>query len=365
MLKHIIKKTLTNIRMSRAAKMSRSEKKKFSPLSQEERKLARYLWGGVKLKNVNLKLYDKGYRIYKTLEGFDEKYCPNTIFEPYIVRALNLPVHVLALEHKAFLDVVFNGIKQPKTVLKKINGVFFDKDKNIISLKDAFSIISTHDTVCIKPTAFSAAGNGVKKLDCKGLTISKFEEISKAYGENLIIQEIVKQSPKTAALSSSSLNTFRVSSLFINGKCSVCTIMGRIGRGDSFVDNGAKGNYMVGVDPEGQFRDKAYDWSYQTYKSTDNGIKFSEVKIEEIKDLIKKVEHYHPQYLPNCGFCGWDFALDENNEWNLIEVNLYAPGIEFEQICPGRSLFGERTKEVIDYVNTHQPSLLAITTSLG
>lgn len=365
MFKHIIKKALTSYRMSRAAKMSAEQNVKYPKLTPQEWELVKNLWGKIKIDNDSLKIYDKGYRIYKAHEKFDENYCPNTIFEPYILRALNLPVHVMALEHKAFLDIVFNGMKLPETVIKKINGTFFNRDKKIISFNEVFNIISEYEELCIKPTSFSAGGNGVKKIECINLSITELEKINKNYGDNFIIQKILKQSPKMSRLSLSSLNTFRVSTLFINGKCNVCTIIARIGRGNSFVDNGAQGNYIVGVDFDGKFRNIAYDINYNTHISTDTGIKFCEIQIEEIKKLVEQVETYHPKYLPNCGFCGWDFALDKNNEWNLIEVNLYAPGIEFEQICPGSSLFGKRTQEVIDYVNSHQPSLLAIMTSLG
>lgn len=345
--------------------MSKSQRIMFPPLTKNEWNEVKKIWGGVKMDSSTLKIFPKGYQIYKGLEGFDPQYCPSTIFEPYILRGLNLPVHVMGMEHKAILDMIFPGIKQPITVIKRINGTFFDKERNILDIQAAYKYVSSQDALCIKPTAFSAGGNSVKKIVGSALDFRQFEEIVLEYGENFIVQEILHQSPKMSRLSATSLNTFRVSSLFINGKCSICTIICRIGRGDSFVDNGAKGNYIVGVDFDGQFREYAYDFAYDRFSQTDTGIKFGDIKINEIAELVKLVETFHPKYIPNCGFCGWDFALDENNSWNLIEVNLYAPGIEFEQICPGKSLFGERTGEVIEYVNHHQPSLLAIMTSLG
>lgn len=364
-LKTLVRNAITNRRRASAAKMSKADQKRFAPLTPAEKDEIRNLWkmesGGVVLKN-----YFSGYRKYKAVTGtFDARYCPNDMFEPYIARALNLPVHVLGFEHKALLDAVFADVHKPATVCKCINGVCYDHEMNIIDLNRVFELLKSHEAVCVKKTHFSACGKGVRRLDCSGLTKERLEGFLVEFGENYLVQEVVKQSSKLARLSKRSLNTFRVSTLYINGKCSVCTIIHRIGLGDSFVDNGFAGNIFAGVDEEGNYLPEAYDIRWRKYTKTDTGIPFDGLKLEEIKELVAYVKECHVKHLPHCGFCGWDFALDENDKWTLIEVNLYAPGIDMEQIGPHQPLFGERTKEVIDYVNAHQPSLLAITTSLG
>ncbi len=364
-LKSTIRNAITYRRRSLAAKMSTADQKRFAPLTAAEEDEIKDLWK-VKSGGAILKNYFSGYRKYKAVTGtFDARYCPNDMFEPYIARALNLPVHVLGFEHKAMLDSVFSGIRQPVTVCKCINGVCYDKAMNIISQGDVFEKVKKYEAVCVKKTYFSACGRGVRRLDCSGLTKESLKDFLVEFGDNYIIQEIVKQSSKLACLSKRSLNTFRVSTLYINGKCSICTIMHRIGRGDSFVDNGFAGNIFCGVDVEGNYLPVAYDMYCNEYTQTDTGVLFNNFKLEEIKELVPYVEACHVKYLPHCGFCGWDFALDENNEWTLIEVNLYAPSVDIEQVSPHKPLFGERTKEVIDYVNTHQPPLMAITTSLA
>lgn len=367
MFRQILKTVITNQRMKASGRMTAEEEKKFPSLSKSEWNEVKDIWD-IRMDGRRLKLYQKGYRLFKGLcgeENFSPLYCPNILFEPYILRSLNLPVHVLGLERKDMYDTLFPNIPKPKTVFKCIGGIFFDSQMNIISIDDALRLLHNHETVCVKPTFFSACGNGVRCLDCKNLTHEQFTEFFSSYGENYIVQEVLKQSVKTSMLSKKSLNTFRVSTLFINGKCSICTIINRIGREDSFVDNGFAGNYCVGVNEDGTYQPQAYDVKYKTYSQTDTGIRYEGFRLEEIKELVEIVKKTHTRCLPHCGFCGWDFALDTNNEWNLIEVNLYAPGIEMEQICPGKPLFGDRTREVIEYVNNHQPSLLAILTSLG
>ena len=287
------------------------------------------------------------------------------MFEPYILRALNLPVHVLGFEHKALLDQIFAGVRMIPTICKCINGVIYDKEMNLIDLNRAFELLKDFDSVCVKKTYFSSRGTGVKRLDCRNLTIESLKQFLREFGENFLVQEVLEQYPKLAALSKGSLNTFRISTLYINGVCSVCTIISRIGRGNSFVDNGFAGNIFVGVEESGKYAPVGYDIKSNEYKQTDTGVAFSDFKLEEIKDLVEEVKKLHVKYLPHCGFCGWDFSLDKSGQWTMVEVNLYAPSVDIEQIGPHKPLFGDRTEEVIDYVNKHQPSVLAITTSLG
>ncbi len=362
----LAKKAVTWYRRRKAARMSMEDKRKFAPLTSAEKEEVENLWkinlcGGARMKN-----YFKGFRKYKAITGrFDSRYCPNDMFEPYIARALNNPVHVLGFEHKALSDLVFSGIRMPAVVCKCINGVIYDKDMHIINQDRMFELIKGYDAVCVKKTCFSACGRGVHRLDCGNLTIESLREFLVEFGENYLIQEILRQSPKLSKLSRNSLNTFRVSTLYVNGVCSLCTIISRIGCGDSFVDNGFAGNIFVGVDENGVYSPVGYDVKYNEYRQSDTGVMFAGFKIDEIKDLVGYAKNCHMKYLPQCGFCGWDFALDENDEWVLVEVNLYAPSIDIEQIGPHQPLFGNRTGEVIEYVNAHQPSTTAIMTSIG
>lgn len=365
-LKILAIKTITGYRRMMASRMQKKDKRRFTPLTSAEKEEVKKLWKINSGGGGRLKIYFTGFRKYKTVTGqFDAQYCPNDMFEPYIVRALNMPVHVLGFEHKAMLDRVFSGMHMPAVVCKCVNGVVYDKEMHIINQNQMFELVKGYDAVCVKKTYFSARGCGVRRLDCGNLTAEELREFLVEFGENYIIQEILKQSPKLSKLSKNSLNTFRISTLYINGECSVCTIISRIGRRDSFVDNGFAGNIFVGVDENGTYCPVGYDVEFNEYEQTDTGVVFSGFKIDEIKELVNYARDSHIKYLPLCGFCGWDFALDEKDEWTLVEVNLYAPGIDIEQIGPHQPLFGNRTKEVIDYVNVHRPSATAIMTSIG
>ena len=70
---------------------------------------------------------------------------------------------------------------------------------------------------------------------------------------DIIVQEVVEQSPSTARFNPSSLNTFRITSLNINGRTSICSRTLKMGAPGNIVDNigGAGGGLMAGVSAEG------------------------------------------------------------------------------------------------------------------
>lgn len=209
----------------------------------------------------------------------------------------------------------------------------------------------------IKPTHDSTQGQNVKCINPQKDNVANV--ISK-YGDDYIVQEVVKQSEKTAVFHRDSLNTFRISTLNVNGKVSLCNILFRCGRNGNSVDNGGAGGLMCGVMPDGHFKKTAYDKYYKTYTETDDGVRFEECYILEIPVMVELVKKWHGERLPHVGFAGWDIALDENNIPVMIEVNLRWPGIQFEQLCSETPLFGERTQEVIEYTERHPLSLLDV-----
>lgn len=72
-----------------------------------------------------------------------------------------------------------------------------------------------------------------------------------------------------------------------------------------------------------------------------------------LRKAIEVIRQSHTR-LPNVHLIGWDIAIDETGEPILIEINISYPGIIYEQLCSG-PLFGERTGEVIEYVNEIDP----------
>ena len=62
-----------------------------------------------------------------------------------------------------------------------------------------------------------------------------------------------------------------------------------------------------------------------------------------MKEIINIAYECH-KLTPGLGMLSWDFAIDENENINLIEVNTFGQSIWFPQYINGESLFGENTK---------------------
>lgn len=295
----------------------------------------------------------KTLSLYKRFEHFDERFVGVEIWCPYILRILNKIDFSNVLEHKSLYHFVWGGkIPQPKVYINRISGVFYDGKCSVISDSEAMRILQNEKSFIIKPTHDSIQGNNVAKIDNVDEYVIK--SLFERYGDDFIVQEVVKQSQQTAKFNKSSLNTFRITTLNINGRTSLCNIIFRCGQGDTCVDNGGAGGIMVGVNENGEFREYGYDKYYNKYYSTKEGAIFKGNVIEQVPEMIKIALDWHAKYLPMLGVAGWDVALDKDDKPVMIEVNLSAPGIHFEQLCTGVPIFHKRTQEVIDYIKGKQ-----------
>lgn len=302
---------------------------------------------------LQLKVNPLFYKVFKTIEGFNSKYLSDDLFYPLIIRCLNPINYALSFEHKGFYSFLFDKLSQPKNYVKNIRGVLYDSEMHVIKKEEAIAyLIDNVDSFIIKPTKNSCMGKNVRmmKVDKESDLLNLFCE----YGNDFVIQEVLQQSQQTAVFNRNSLNTFRVSSLYINGVVTICSVVFRCGQGHSPVDNCGAGGLMVGIDEDGCFREYAYDNKYKRHYSTLDNVVFKGKCIPDVKKIIDIVENYHPKYFPNLGFIGWDFCLDLNDDPILIEVNLEFPGIQLEQLSVGKPIFDERTDEVIDFVNRNR-----------
>ncbi len=297
------------------------------------------------------------WKLYKTYIGFNPDFIADDDFMPIIIRSLNPSHFYKAYQFKGTYPLLFADLKQPYTYLNCIGGGWYDNEMNVVerSIDTVSQLFKDSRNFIIKPTHGSCSGKGVQKIDITD--INTLFEMLISFGDNFICQEIVKQSALTKQFSDNSLNTFRISTLNINGSCTVETIIFRHGRNGSICDNGLAGGIMVGVNYDGKFADFGWDKHFNTYSESETGVKYKDVIIPNFCELLKTIKKIHSKYLPTMGFAGWDFALNEDNELIFIEVNLGYPGIMFEQLAPMRPIFGNRTDEVYEYVKKSKSEL--------
>lgn len=305
------------------------------------------------------------WMVYKGMFEFSPMLMPDDIYVRRIVRVLNPMRKSYCLQNKNMYPILYRDLRMPATYISCIDGQAFDADNNTVDNDRIFQRIirnSDNERLILKPSADSCSGNGVVVLDLHDKE-SCIEQIRSA-GDNFVIQEMLSQSETTKRFNPSSLNTFRINTLNLNGSITVENIMFRHGRGDSVVDNAGAGGICVGFDPCGKVVGKAIDAKLNVYERTVFGERYEELTIPELKNISESAIEAHRQYLPMMGHAAWDFALNDKNEPVFIEVNLGWPGVMTEQLSSCRPIFGRRTVEVIEYAKANK-SKMSFTDFIG
>lgn len=313
------------------------------PLSKNEYNEVQKVWGC-----LGLKPYTWYYQLFKTIDEFNPLYLSEDLYYPVIVRALNPQRYMYAFSHKGLFPIIYGCIKQPDIIVICNNGVFFNSNFEVVDTSEMIKLLQGSNNYIIKPTIDTSRGKGVRLV--KNGCDEDVQNLLCEYGNNWIVQKAVEQSGLTAQFNPSSLNTFRFTTLFINGRASTQSIVLKAGGFGSIVDNLSAGGYFVGVRNSGQLREFGIDKKYCKSNKSASGVEWGSVKIEKVPEIADQMAFFHRRYMPSMGIVGWDVALDVNNQPIVIEANIINPGILFTQLANSTPIFGERTEEVVQYV---------------
>lgn len=226
--------------MNRRLKKANSRLKKRTKiaLTVEEQKKFQKVWDGWSA---------EGCEFYKAFCGkFDVEYVPNDYYD-FAEHVLNLRWGAFFLQHKCNLKYIIPERNRPKTVLRKIVGHYVLEDNTEISLEDAKKILQDKESFICKVAMGTGGGKGVRKICLANEENAEklFERLLKP--EDLVFQEVLSQSDFMASLNPDSVNTFRLLTLNINGKCTVLSSFVRMGAKGSFVDNLCSGGGLWSV----------------------------------------------------------------------------------------------------------------------
>jgi hypothetical protein len=185
--------------------------------------------------------------------------------------------------------------------------------------------------------------------------------------ERAIVQDILTQDARTAAFSSSSVNTLRVVTMLTpQDKVIVVNASFRSGVGNAFVDNWSAGGVSVGVDcRKGSLKKYAYDKKSNRYAThPTSGVVFENHPVPEW-DRVCSTAAAVQKAFSFYRLLGLDMALDHSGEPVLIEAN-GAPDLAGLEQKAGPLLKNETVLRAFgEYdllVNKHQRKLYA---SLG
>lgn len=269
----------------------------------------------------------------------DEKYIRDilTRLNSEAHTAEGMPIDTI-FNDKNYFEILFPQITFPKVIARCIGGNFFDESYAAISKEEAYRKLDGYSAVVFKQSKDSQHGSGIKPA--YGEQIAKiFED----YGNNFIVQELIKQHSFLAEFNESSVNVIRVTTVSWKGHSYVLDSRLRIGAPGSFcdhLDRDGKNPVEIGISEDGKLKEFAL--VRNEYVLADNifGKKIEGVvpAFNQMLDIALKGQSLYPTY----GLLGWDFTVAEDGTPVCIEVNSKLPGIKSGQ-CINGPIFMKKT----------------------
>jgi hypothetical protein len=235
------------------------------------------------------------------------------------------------------------GWRLPNAVGRIIGGRFFDGAYAPANPADA---LAGFDELIVKPALGAASGAGKDVRVLPGAEAIAFAQGATRSGRenDWIIQELVRQSSTTARLNPSSVNTLRLTTLYVGERPEVIGAYVRIGLAGMRVDD-KDGAGLECTVRDGVLDEIAYDQKFRPCAAhPDSGLKFGGIALPGWADACAMTTGAHSR-LPELGMLSWDVAFDERDAPIVIEVNPDRQEIAMHQIARG-PLFGARTAEI-------------------
>ena len=177
----------------------------------------------------------------------------------------------------------------------------------------------------VKPIA-ATQGKGIYKLHLSADEKEKRAAYESLTQENTaIIEEYIHQHESVAAFCPSSVNTLRITTLYLDGKCHFLYAVFRMGQG-SVVDNFHAGGIAASVDTKtGIVITDAADLAANTYPvHPTSGLTIKGFRIPHWDQILATCEEIAP-IIAKTHLVGWDFAITPDGV-DLIEGN---PGASY------------------------------------
>lgn len=314
------------------------------------------------LKEDSIYFADRGFKVSMMYDDYfskwsgihSDKYVSCDLYYFYILPCLNRKDFWSAYTDKNLFSVLLNKIKQPKTLLKRRNGLFYDGNDDLISREKALGICLAAENkigFVIKPTVDTANGVGVSLFNNSTAEIINHQFETVGGGVNFIVQYKVSQCADMSRLNPMSLNCCRIHSYRgTDGRIRIlkhATFL-RIGGKGAVIDNMSSGGGACRVFDNGSISDVLVRYNTLEIGSVEKvyGIKdFIVPGLEKMNDMVLRAH----ESLPFFDFIGWDVALDENGDPVLIEYNVVPNCVGPQQITG--PLFGDVIDEVMDRVS--------------
>ncbi|MCD2137383.1 sugar-transfer associated ATP-grasp domain-containing protein [Salinicoccus halitifaciens] len=258
---------------------------------------------------------------------------------------------------KNIYDLVIKPPNSAVSVLRAINGKYFNPGYDQIDIEEASGLLRDAGTNMIIKPSRSNNGTGISRLSFQDDKIFigdeeiRIDALLKKFGGNFIVQEMLKQHPNMAAPHPGSVNTIRMVTFRWKNEIRYLLAFARFGSDGDIRDNAnVESSPRVGVKDNGEFFEYGIGQSGEKFtEHPTTGFKIADLQpipnYEEFKQFVKDT---HKNFL-HLDFVSWDIAVGVDWKPVFIEAN-FAGSTSFYQLVSQRSIFGDMTEEVMAHV---------------
>lgn len=251
------------------------------------------------------------------------------------------------IDNKCNYSMYFrNDVKMPKTLFRKMRGLWHDEDYSIIDKETAVQNCLREGRCILKCAVESGQGGGVYFWNAEDGEEALCKLID-ALPEEAVAQAIIEQHPALAAFHKDSINCVRVITLAEKTGVRFISAYFRIGQGGHRVDY--HGGVTSSISADGVLYKVGCDNdTCDPVTEHECGIKFENYVIPHFEDIKQTAIRLH-QKIGDFRWISWDFSLSPEGEPIFIEMNLKYGGLKYHQLGFG-PIFGDDTDRLLDEV---------------
>lgn len=334
----------------------------------------KWLFG--KFKDINHSRMDKHIEIIAKNSGKSKAYIKFDMIRNFITRGTGYTdyfrcdfINLTPQEKKTFVTAktfykILEYLNDEEYIVLLRDKLVFDElfkkylKRDFINLRtgnkeDFKSFIDGKSTVFAKdPTG--EGGHGITKI-----TVADIESTDKLYDElkakgQLLVEEAIIQSDDLNEINPYVVNSFRIVTLYKDGKAHIINNALRINQDDSNVI-GCTNDLYLSLGADGRINSNVIDDYANVYKTHPmTGKNFSDVKINGVQEAFDMVVEA-AEKIPQVRYIGWDIAFSKDGPV-MVEGNEY-PGYGLLQFY---KLKGKRTghlKEISDILGDEMKNI--------
>ncbi len=259
-----------------------------------------------------------------------------------ILEYLNDEEYIVLLRDKLIFDELFRQYLKRDFINLRTNS------------KEQFNQFLQGKTTVFAKDPTGEGGHGISKI-----TISEVESTDKLYDElkskgQLLVEDAIIQSDDLNEINPYVVNSFRIVTLYKDGKAHIINNALRINQDDSTVI-GCTNDLYLSLGADGRINSNVIDDYanvYDTHPMT--GKKFADVKINGVQEAFDMVCEA-AEKIPQVRYIGWDIAFSKNGPV-LVEGNEY-PGYGLLQFYKLKNKRTGHLKEISDVLGDEMKNI--------